>query len=391
MAQRYAAELAEGMPELAGIFGNREPHRITEFLDRLDDADPSRAPIIWVPEGAGPLADAPRRRLLSGPGSSFLKIAEGCDHACSFCAIPSIRGRLRVRSGTSVLNEFRRLRNDGVWEFNLVAQDLAAWREPGAAGSPEATGAAAPDGAAGSAGRPAAGFTSLVRTLLDEPGDFWIRPLYLYPDTFPRELLRLAADDPRLLPYFDLSFQHASSAVLRRMGRPGTPERYLSLIEEIRKILPDAALRSSFIVGFPGEAEEDVEILLEFLKEARLEWAGVFEFSPQDGTPAAVMGNTPAPEVAAERRVRIEALQETIVAERLQRFVGRELPVIVEDRIQGTAIVLGRSPLQAPEVDGLVVIHDAPVELRPGGRARVAVTGVTGVDLQGTYLPPRSS
>jgi len=373
MAQRYPRELAEGMPELAGVFGNREPHRITEFLDRLNGADPSSGPVVWVPDGAGPLVDAPRRRLLSGPGSAFLKIAEGCDHTCSFCAIPSIRGRLRVRSRDSVLDEFRRLRSEGVREFNLVAQDLAAWRE------------------ADLAGRPVHGFTSLIGTLLDEPGDFWIRPLYLYPDTFPRELLVLAAEDRRLLPYFDLSFQHASPSILRRMGRPGTPERYLSLIGKIRKILPDAALRSSFIVGFPGETEDDVAILLDFLNAARLEWVGVFEFSPQDGTPAAAMTDTPTPEVAADRRARIEALQETIVAERLQRFVGRELPVLVEDRIQGTAIVLGRSPLQAPEVDGLVVVHDAPTELRPGDRAGVTVTGVTGVDLQGTYLPPRGA
>ncbi|MFW5795927.1 MAG: 30S ribosomal protein S12 methylthiotransferase RimO [Alkalispirochaeta sp.] len=400
MAQRYAGELADGMPELAGVFGNREPHRIIEFLDRLNDGDPSRGPVVWVPDGAGPLVDAPRRRLLSGPGSAFLKVAEGCDHTCSFCAIPSIRGRLRVRSRTSVLDEFRRLRDSGVWEFNLVAQDLAAWNDAtasGAAGEADTgTGAAdavrgADTGTDAAIAVPASGFTSLVRTLLTEPGEFWIRPLYLYPDTFPRELLHLAADDRRLLSYFDLSFQHAAPSVLRRMGRPGTPERYLSLIEEIREILPDAALRSSFIVGFPGETDEDVEILLDFLKAARLEWVGVFEFSPQDGTPAGAMQNTPAPEVATDRRTRIEALQETIVAERLQRFVGRELPVIVEDRIQGTAIALGRSPLQAPEVDGLVVVHDAPPDLRPGDRAGVTVTGVTGVDLQGTFLPRRGA
>lgn len=406
LAQRFSAELAGDIPELAGVFGNREPDRIDEFVRRLmagnvagavDEAvagnvagavdgavagnvaravdgagtGPGASPLVWLPPGADDLAEPRRNRLLSHPGSVYLKVAEGCDHHCSFCAIPSIRGPQRVRSVDSIVNEFRHLRKEGLFEFNLVAQDLAAWRH-------------------------GAGIMTLLETLLQEPGDFWLRPLYLYPDTFPLEIVELSRGDSRLLPYFDVSFQHGSPEILRRMGRPGGAERYLELIASIREINPDVVLRSSFIVGFPGETERHFEELLRFVETARLEWVGVFEFSPQAGTPAGESSRGAVSRaLKRKRREQLEALQGPITTARLERFVGRSIPVLLEDSIQGTEIALGRSRMQAPEVDGLVVVHGAGAggEAGPGFRgaapARVVearVTGVTGVDLQADYL-----
>jgi ribosomal protein S12 methylthiotransferase len=367
LAQRFSEELARDMPELAGVFGNREPDRIVEFVRGLLADETDRGPLVWLPPGGAELAEPRRRRLLSHGGSVFVKVAEGCDHHCSFCAIPSIRGRQRVRSIPSILEEFRELRRAGVFEFNLIAQDLAAWRsDPGSASD--------------------TGIIALLRALLDEPGEFWLRPLYLYPDTFPLEVVELSMRDERLLPYFDLSFQHGSADVLRRMGRPGDASRYLKLIESIRAVNPDTALRSSFIVGFPGETEEHFQELLDFLKAAELEWAGVFEFSPQEGTPAGAQKSGVVP--ASERRRRrsvVEELQEPITANRLQRFANRTIPVLLEERIEGSSMALGRSRAQAPEVDGLVVVHEVPEAAGPGEIIPVVVTGVTGVDLQARF------
>ena len=369
MAQRFPQELSEGMPEIAGIFGNRAPEQIDEFVSRL--SSDATSPVVWLPEGDSALSGTPRHRFLSRRGSAFVKVAEGCDHNCSFCAIPSIRGRLRMRPSADIVAEARELRERGVFELNLVAQDLAAWREAG----PTSPG----------------GIVGLLRRMLEDPGEFWLRLLYLYPDTFPHELLELAASDSRLLPYFDLSFQHAAPHILRRMGRPGDDDTYLRLIERIRSVLPDVALRSSFIVGFPGETEKDVEILEDFLRAAQLEWVGVLTYSPQDGTPAAVMakrdGAVPEP-VAEERRQRLMVAQEQISTDRLSRFVGREVPVLIEEPFDGADLALGRCPVQAPEVDGLVVVHGGG-ELQPGDRVRALVTAVSGLDLQARIVKPR--
>jgi ribosomal protein S12 methylthiotransferase len=411
LAQRYATEIADEMPELAGVFGNRAPERITELVARLFPdaampvsegggsspaagttgtagttgaavsdapgqvgdraAPPDSAPLVWTPDGDGPLSGSGRVRRLSRPGSAFMKVAEGCNHTCSFCAIPSIRGLLRSRPSRDIVAEFRELRGMGVAEFNLVAQDLAAWREPASRG-----------------------IVALLEELLAEEGDFWIRLLYLYPDTFPEALLALAERDRRLLRYFDLSFQHASSRILTAMGRPGDAGRYLDLIAGIRDRLPDVALRSSFIVGFPGETEDDLRELEAFLAAARLEWVGVFAFSPQDGTPAAALTDELLPEAELEaRRSRIMELQAPIATERLARFVGQTLPVIVEEPFASGDLAFGRSPLQAPDVDGLVVIHGAgsfgSAPLEAGQMVTVEVTGVTGFDMQATLVSPR--
>ena len=365
LAQRYADDIKRDMAELAGIFGNRDPQRVTEFVRLLANAPIPHAepgPAVWLPSGEKTLRGDVRRRRLSHARSTYLKVAEGCDHGCSFCAIPAIRGALRLRERADIVQEFRSLRRDDVFEFNLVAQDLAAWRDVERSGE---------------------GIVALLDTMLAEPGQFWIRLLYLYPDTFPDELLQRMASDSRLAPYLDLSFQHASRSILRRMGRPGTAETYLSLIERVRSAVPDVALRSSFIVGFPGETEAEFEELLAFIRAARLEWIGAFTFSPQEATPAASMNGPAVSAEASElRRERLMGEQESIMVERLRRFVGRTLPVLIEEPVRNGGVALARAPQQAPEVDGLVVVRGGG-DLKPGDVVAATITGVSGADLQG--------
>ncbi len=363
MAQRYSNDLVSEIPELAGVFGNRDPAKIVDFVHALGTVD---QPFVYVPEGGPGLPSTPRRHLFSAPGSAFVKIAEGCQHRCTFCAIPLIRGSLRMRTSDSVCDEVRQLATAGIREFNLVAQDLAAWRDDG-------------DGTSG--------VTALVQKILDLPGEYWIRPLYLYPDTFPLDLVELSCKDPRLLPYFDLSVQHASGEILKRMGRPGSGEDYLRLIDSIRSINPDAVLRSSLIVGFPGETTSDHEKLISFLKTAELDWVGVFDFSPQEGTPAARLAERegmPDAETVTERRRELESLQTEIMSVRLRRWVGRRMRLLVEETMEDFAIT--RSAINAPEVDGLVVLHTDGATPSPGSFVSAEITGVSGVDLQARLI-----
>jgi ribosomal protein S12 methylthiotransferase len=291
-----------------------------------------------------------------------LKIAEGCDNRCSYCAIPLIRGPLASRSRAEILAEAEELLARGVRELILVAQDLASFGLDRGAGE----------------------LPALLRELARSGGEFWLRLLYIHPDHFPGEILELAASDPRLLPYFDLPFQHASPAVLSRMGRRGSSEGYLALISRIRERLPDAVLRSTFLVGFPGETEEDFRRLLEFQQAAQLDWAGVFAYSREEGTPAYALSGRVSRRLAGERKALIEQAQVPITRARLERHLGRVLPVLIEEPVLGEALSLGRAYLQAPEVDGLVVVRASG--LQAGSLHRVRIERLAGVDLEASLV-----
>jgi ribosomal protein S12 methylthiotransferase len=210
-------------------------------------------------------------------------------------------------------------------------------------------------------------------------GDFRARVMYIHPDNFPEAILPVIAADPRLLPYFDLPFQHASERILRAMNRRGSSEAYLGLIGRIRAVLPDAALRSTFLLGFPGETDEDLEVLLAFMRKARLDWAGTFAYSREEGTAAYSMRSRPPKKLAAARAAAVQELQSRITRERLERFVGRELEVLVEEKIEGEGLSIGRAWNQAPDVDGLTVLHGYR---EPGSIVRARVAAVNGVDFQ---------
>jgi len=362
LVARYGEELRRALGELDGFVGLRDPQGLERLLAAGTDraqAGPPASPASRLGAAARPAG----RHLLSYPGSAYLKIAEGCGNRCSYCAIPLIRGPLASRPLAEVVQEARELLGAGVRELVLIAQDLASYGMEAGRGGPQ--------------------LPHLLRELLALPGEFWLRCLYIHPDHFPGELLELAAD-PRLLPYFDLPFQHASPAVLRRMGRRGSAESYLALLDRIREALPRAALRSTFLVGFPGESDEDFRRLLDFQRRAKLDWAGFFTYSREEGTAAFDLGPRVPGKTAEGRRRELERAQEAITARRLERHVGSQLDVLIEEPVQGQALALGRAYLQAPEVDGLVVLKASG--LQPGRMYRASIERRNGVDLEGSLV-----
>ncbi|MCX7024961.1 MAG: 30S ribosomal protein S12 methylthiotransferase RimO [Spirochaetes bacterium] len=354
LSQRYGTELAADLGEADGIFGNGDLSYVVAAAGRAMSSD--RRPL--VPKIAQP-APVDRTRLFSFPRSAYLKIAEGCSNRCSYCAIPLIRGGMRSRPMDDVLAEASALVQRGIFEINLIGQDLGSYGTDlgGRAMLPELL-----DG---------------LRTI---DADFRVRMLYIHPDHFPMEVLATCAADPRILPYFDIPFQHAAEPVLRAMGRKGDTGTYLRLVDAIRSRLPAAALRSTFLVGFPGETADDFGVLRDFQDRARLEWLGAFVYSREDGTPAAAYKARVPKRIAAWRKATIEDAQLAITGERLRAFLGRELEVLVEERIQGEDLAIGRAYLNAPDVDGLVVLDDS--SCRPGDVIRARVTAVNGVDLE---------
>jgi ribosomal protein S12 methylthiotransferase len=282
--------------------------------------------------------------LLSFPGSAFVRVADGCSNNCSYCAIPLIRGVLHSRPGREIVDEIQALLETGCVEINLIAQDLASY----------------------GADRGRFELPALLESISQLKGSFWIRLLYLHPDHFSPDLLDIMERETRILPYFDLPFQHASTAVLQRMGRCGNPESYLDLIAKIRSQLPRAIIRSTFLVGFPGESERDFEILQDFQNQAQLDWVGVFTYSREDGTVSYNYTPRVSSGVARQRKGILEEAQIPISEKRLDRQLGRTLDVLVEEEVQGEDLYLSRGYLQAPEVDGLVVLNPGRGAIRDG-------------------------
>jgi ribosomal protein S12 methylthiotransferase len=354
LSERYGETLGKELPEIDGLLGNRDPGAIVRLVESGERTLPADA----APPDLRPYE---RSHLLSFPGSAYVKVAEGCANRCTYCAIPLIRGDLASRDLDEVVAEIRGLRERGARELVLIAQDLGSYgKDRGAAALPR-----------------------LLAAIGALPGDFWVRLLYIHPDHFPREVLDIVASDPRFLPYFDLPFQHASPAVLHAMGRVGEPGRNLALIGEIRRRLPGAVIRSTFLVGFPGETDEDFERLLDFQREAALDWMGAFTYSREEDTPAYAMKGRVTAATARERKGRLEAAQVSITARALDAHVGKTLPVLIEEEVDGEEMSLGRAYLQAPDVDGLVVVRR---RLPAGAMAAVRITRRNGVDLEGEVV-----
>jgi ribosomal protein S12 methylthiotransferase len=251
--------------------------------------------------------------------------------------------------------------NRGVKELCLIGQDLGSF------GADRDNGGRLPE---------------LLEAISALEGRFWVRFLYLHPDMFPRPILDICRRDGRFLPYFDIPFQHGSARILKAMNRRGTAESYLELIASIRAVLPDAAIRSTFLLGFPGETGKDFEALLDFQSQARLEWAGAFVYSREEGTPAYCMKDQVSKRRAEARKRTVEERQTLITQERLERFIGRTEYVLVEERINGEEdLYLGRLPCQAPEVDGAAVIRSDDV-LEPGAFVRGKIFARAGLDME---------
>ena len=350
LAQRYAKELAEELPEADGLFGINDLSGIAETACR----------IIGVAADAGMVPAAGSRPLLSLPGLAYVKISEGCDNRCSYCAIPLIRGGQRSRSIEDITSECKALLGRGIKELCLIGQDTGSY------GRDQETGGSLP---------------ALMKALSRIEGKFWIRILYIHPDHFPMPILDIMEEDNRFLPYFDIPFQHGSEKILKAMNRKGNAGNYLALIESIRRRFTDAIIRSTFLTGFPGETEEDFELLLGFQKKARLDWLGCFAYSREENTPAWAMKGRVAKKTAAERKRLVEETQVSITEKQMDRFIGRQFEVLVEEKFEPqkipdkdealkngvfeeSGLYLGRLPCQAPEVDGsAVILSHKPLEL----------------------------
>ena len=305
---------------------------------------------------------------------AYLKISEGCDHRCTFCIIPSLRGDLESRSITQVLDEAKRLADAGVKELLVVSQDTSAY----------AMDTQRKEGGVKTAFWNGMPIKNDLITLCKQLGKLgiWVRLHYVYPYPHVDDLIPLMAEG-LLLPYLDIPLQHASPKILKAMKRPGKIDRTLERIKQWREICPDLTLRSTFIVGFPGEKEEDFQMLLDFLKEAQLDRVGCFKFSPVEGAPATEMADQVPEDVKEERFHRFMQLQQEISAERLKQKIGQTLDVIV-DEINDEGII-GRTKADAPEVDGLVYIENlsgAPVKV--GEFIKVTITHSDEYDLWGT-------
>jgi len=305
---------------------------------------------------------------------AYLKISEGCDHRCTFCIIPSLRGDLESRSITQVLDEAKRLADAGVKELLVVSQDTSAY----------AMDTQRKEGGVKTAFWNGMPIKNDLMTLCKQLGKLgiWVRLHYVYPYPHVDDLIPLMAEG-LLLPYLDIPLQHASPKILKAMKRPGKIDRTLERIKQWREICPDLTLRSTFIVGFPGETEEDFQMLLDFLKEAQLDRVGCFKFSPVEGAPATEMAEQVPEDVKEERFHRFMQLQQEISAERLKQKIGQTLDVIV-DEIDDEGII-GRTKADAPEVDGLVYIENlSGTPVKVGEFIKVTITHSDEYDLWGT-------
>ena len=397
LAERYGKDLAESLPEADAVLGfddypdiagrlrsilageQHHPHTPQDRRRLLPISPAERgasAETVVVPghtiaapdlplEGtpaAGPRAV--RRRLDGGPMAP-LKLASGCDRRCAFCAIPSFRGSFVSRRPSDVLGEARWLGEQGVKELFLVSENSTSYGKD-------------------------LGDLRLLETMLPElaavDGVERVRVSYLQPAETRPGLVTAIAATPGVAPYFDLSFQHASNAVLRRMRRFGDPESFLALLEQVRAQAPLAGVRSNVIVGFPGETEEDVEILCDFLEAARLDAVGVFGYSDEDGTEAASYDGKLDEEEIRERTERVTRLAEELTAQRAEERVGERLEVLVEAVRDGEAE--GRAAHQGPEVDGSTTVVDLPYGVRVGDLLTAVVTASDGVDLVASAAAP---
>jgi ribosomal protein S12 methylthiotransferase len=364
MVQQSQDELRREIPEIDALVGLNDVERIAEAcaLEAGARFETSRAAAEYLYSDRSP-------RLLATPGhSAYLKISEGCDHTCSFCAIPSFRGRQRSRGIESIVAEAARLAGGGCVELNLIAQDTTDY------GSDRGDGA------------------SLARLLeaLDRIEELrWIRVLYAYPNRITPDFIAALAGARRVARYLDLPLQHADAGMLRAMRRGGSGASHLRLIGSLRAAVPGIALRTTLIVGFPGETGPRFKALCRFVEEARFDHLGVFTYSEEKGTPAAALPDDVPPGVKEERRARIMEIQEGIASRRNASLVGATIEVLVDGPHEESDFLLcGRTEGQAPEIDGGVILTDSPRPLHPGEFVMVRIDEAHPHDLVGRVAEP---
>ncbi|HEX3127901.1 MAG TPA: 30S ribosomal protein S12 methylthiotransferase RimO [Thermoanaerobaculia bacterium] len=360
MVNRFGKELAREIPEIDGFVSLDQLRDVGDVV-QLGGGPPLPAPSHMVFDHTAP-------RLLTTRGFAYLKVAEGCNNPCTFCAIPIWRGRFRSRTIESLVEEARRLEQEsGIVELNLIAQDTTRYGEDLGLGRH--------------------GLVRLAEALLQETSIPWIRFLYAYPTTLDEDLLRLMGREPRFCSYMDIPLQHSHGEILSAMRRGGDAKRYLRLLERARELAPDIFLRSTFIVGFPGETEEHFQDLMKFVEEARFDHLGAFAYSPETDTPGASLPNRVPKNVARRRLRQLLEAQKPIALERRQRLIGKRLPVLVEGPCEETEHLLqGRHYGMAPEIDGRLLINDGSA---PAGTiVEVEISEAYADDLVGHIVGP---
>ncbi len=355
LSQRYGKELAEGMPEVDHFLGSSDMLKIEQVLRGAGDRMLVGNPADWVVSAADP------RTISTRGASAYVKIAEGCNRSCSFCVIPKLRGKQRSRSIEDVVREVEGLVAAGVAEVNLVSQDTIAYGRDLADGT---------------------SLAQLVRRVADVPGLRWLRLFYLYPEKIDDELIELIAHHPVVLPYVDMPLQHAADGMLRRMRRGHGGQRLRDLVERMRGQIPDLTFRTAFIVGHPGETEEEFNELCEFVKWAKFDRVGVFQYSDEDEVFAHTFEGKVDDATTNARAKKLMSIQRRISTQRNKALVGKRLQVLVEGPSEEMELVMvGRHKGQAPEIDGCVYLSGGLVE--PGQLVDVIVKQSTDYDLLG--------
>ena len=369
LVERFRDQIQKDIPEVDAVVGTGELERILSATG-VATAPANNSPFVILtsrPEGDaraaqgrfsretwdGAIADLPNYlydedtpRILATPGHmAYIKIAEGCDHPCTFCIIPQLRGQFRSRRFESVIAEAERLAQSGVREITLIGQDTTCYGEDFGLKD---------------------GLALLLEKLSAIEELRWVRFLYAYPNKITGKLLDTIAAHEKICSYMDVPLQHASASVLKRMKRGGGADVFLRSIEKMRRVVPDLTLRTSFIVGFPGETEKEFEELCDFVREAQFDWMGAFSYSDQDGASAYALDKKLSPREIERRRKHLMSIQRQISKKKKKSLVGREYDLLLEGESEETELLLeGRTPMHAPEIDGKVFVNDVPEEIEP--------------------------
>lgn len=360
LAQRYKQEIIDEIEEVDAVLGTTSYDKIVEAID---EALAGHTSVEMTDIDALPLVES-KRLVTTGGHFAYLKIAEGCDKHCTYCIIPKIRGNFRSVPIERLLKEAEDLVAQGVKEIILVAQETTLY------------------------GKDLYGEKSLhklLRELCKISGLRWIRILYCYPEEITDELIQVIKEEDKICNYLDLPIQHASDGILKRMGRRTSKEQLVEIIGKLRKEIPDIAIRTTLITGFPGETQEQHEELMEFVDEMEFDRLGVFTYSPEEDTPAAVMPDQIPEDVKEDRQAELMELQQEIAFDLAEEMIGREVLVMIEGKVADENAYVGRTYKDAPNVDGLIFV-ESEEKLMSGDFARVRITGALEYDLMGEII-----
>ena len=357
LAQRYKQEIIDEIPEVDAVLGTTS---YANIVDVIEDALKGKSEVIMEDIQALPYVET-NRLVTTGGHYAYIKIAEGCDKHCTYCIIPKVRGNFRSRKMEDIIEEASYLADQGVKELIIVAQETTMYGKDiyGKKSLPE-----------------------LLRKLCKISGIQWIRILYCYPEEITDELIQVIKEEKKVCHYLDLPIQHANDQILKRMGRRTSKQELIDIIGKLRKEIPDICLRTTLITGFPGETQEQHEELMEFVDEMEFDRLGVFTYSMEEDTPAALFEDQIDEEVKLDRQAELMELQQEVAFDKAEEMVGREVLVMIEGKVADENAYVGRTYKDAPGVDGLIFVN-TDVELMSGDFARVKITGAMDYDLIG--------